>query len=207
MIADQTVYLPWLALVAILLWLRWSFWPRTQVDPPLENLQEFKSSHDVGVVKFSPEQNAILGHDPDALDAIRQVMPTVGQAPDTLKSPPQMPIWKAVKHIAKVLGDTDKRGGYPATLDAIRQAALGGLIEIWGKRELSPPNEAGLVSDEWTLINPMFWRTHQINSLATDKMSEGNLHSCSNPLIYGEQNGCWSLQVRLSDVEKIWPNV
>jgi hypothetical protein len=147
----------------------------------------------------------MCGKNPDALDAIRQVLPSVGDAFDRLKSGPRIPLWQAVKHIANVLGDTDKRDGYPATLDAIRQAASDGLIEIWGKRELPPPMEPGHSSDEWTPINPMFWRTHQINSLATEKMSEASVHSCGNPVIFGEQNGCWSLQVQLSEIERIWP--
>lgn len=204
MIADIPVYLPWLALVALLLLLRWSFWPNKQVGLPITEQQEIAPSRRFGAPISSAEPYAPSGVRPDALDAIRQVMPTVGNASDTLELPPQMPIWKAVKRIAKVLGDTDRQGAYPATLDAIRQAALDGRIEIWGKRELPPPMEPGLSSDEWTPINPMFWRTHQINSLASDKMSEGCLHTCSNPLIYGEQNGCWSLRVRLPELEKIW---
>jgi hypothetical protein len=204
MIADIPVYLPWLALVALLLLLRWSFWPNKQVGLPITEQQEIAPSRRFGAPISSAELYAPSGVRPDALDAIRQVMPTVGNASDPLELPPQMPIWKAVKRVAKVLGDTDRQGGYPATLDAIRQAALDGRIEIWGKRELPPPMEPGLSSDEWTPINPMFWRTHQINSLASDKMSEGCLHTCSNPLIYGEQNGCWSLRVRLPELEKIW---
>ena len=206
MIADYPVYLPWLALVALLFWLRWSFWRNKQVDPPMAEQRELTSSYGFGVLMINPEQNAIHGESPDALDAIRQVIPKVGRRPDALKSPAQMPLWKAVKRIANAAGDADKRGGYPATLEALRQAALEGRIEMWGRRELPPPMEPGFSSEEWTPINPLFWRTHQINSLATDKMSEDSLHSCSNPLIYGEQNSCWSLRVRLSDIEQIWPN-
>ena len=206
MIADYPVYLPWLALVALLLWLRWSYWPNRQVDPPLAEQHEMSSSRGFGASPRSVEQNAIGEESPDALDAIRQIIPSVGRVSDMPRSRPQMPLWKAVKHIAEALGDADKRGGYPATLEAIRQAALEGRIEIWGRRELPPPMEPGHSSEEWTPINPLFWRTHQINSLATDKLSEEGVHSCSNPLIYGEQNGCWSLRVRLSDVKEIWPS-
>lgn len=205
MFADYPIYLPWLALVALLLWLRWSFWSNKQVDPPMPEQHEITPSHGFGRPPQTAVRNAMRAESLDALDAIRRVMPTIGKAPDTRKSNPQMPIWKAVKHIAKVLGDSDKRGGYPVTLDAVRQAAQDGQIEIWGKRELPPPMEPGLSSDEWTPIDPKFWRTHQINSLATEKTSEACVHSCSNPVIYGEQNACWSLLVRLSDVERVWP--
>lgn len=205
MIADYPVYLPWLALVPVLFLLSWSFWPNKQLVLPMVEQQEMASSDGFGTCVHSAVRNTASGEGPDALDAIRKILPIVGQATDIAKSPTQIPIWKAIDHIAKVLDDTDKRGGYPATIEVIRQAALDGRLEIWGKRELPPPMEPGLASDEWTPINPLFWRTHQINSLASDKMSEGSLHSCSNPLVYGEQNGCWSLRVRLSDIEKIWP--
>lgn len=210
MIAAYPIYLPWLALVALLFWLKWSFWPNKPVNLPIAGQQEIMSSNDIGAPLQSVERSDICGKSPDALDAIRQIMPTVGDRPGPFESapqlPPQLPMWKAAKRIAKALGDADKKGGYPDTLEAIRQAALDGHIEIWGKRELPPPMEPGLSSDEWTPINPLFWRTHQINSLATDKMSEGSIHSCSNPIIYGEQNSCWSLRVRLSDIEQIWPD-
>ena len=210
MITDHPVYLPWLALVALLFLLKWSFWPNKQVDPPIAGQQEIMSSFGIGAPLQSAERSVIDGKSPDALDAIRQVMPTIGDRPDPFESPPllppQLPMWKAAKRIAKALGDADKQGGYPETLEAIRQAALDGRIEIWGRRELPPPIEPGLSSDEWTPINPLFWRTHQINSLATDKMSEDSVHSYSNPIIYGEQNGCWSLRVRSSDIEQIWPH-
>ena len=168
------------------------------------------SSYDIGAPLRNAERSDICGKSPDALDAIRQVMATVGDRLGPFESAPQLspqlPMWKAAKRIAKALGDTDKQGGYPDTLEAIRQVALDGHIEIWGRRELPPPMEPGRSSDEWTPIHPLFWRTHQINSLATDKLSEDSIHSCSNPIIYGEQNSCWSLRVRLSDIEQIWPN-
>ena len=210
MIAADPVYLPWLALVALLFWLRWSFWPNKQVDPPIAGRQEIMSSYDIGAPLQSAERSVINGKSPDALDAIRQVMPAIGDTPGPFESapqlPPQLPMWKAAKRIAKALGDTDKQGGYSDTVEAIRQVALDGHIEIWGRRELPPPMEPGRSSDEWTPIHPLFWRTHQINSLATDKMSEGSVHSCSNPIIFGEQNSCWSLRVRSSDIEQIWPD-
>lgn len=145
------------------------------------------------------------GYGPDALEAIRLVMSTLDNASDSAAQPARMPMWKAVQHIAKALGEIDPQGAYPATLDAIRQAAADGSIEIWGRRELPPPAEPGVSSEIWSPIHPMFWRTHRINSTAASPSGEEEVHSSSEPLIIGEMNRQRSLQVKRSEIEKHWP--
>lgn len=144
------------------------------------------------------------GYCPDALDAIRHVVSGFGDPPKPSNPDSRMPIWKAVSHIAMVLGEADEKRLYPATRDAIRQAAAQGDIEIWGRRELPVPMESGFPSEVWTPINPLYWRTHIINFLAASEMWEAEIHSASEPLMIGETSRYWALQVKPSDVDRFW---
>lgn len=148
---------------------------------------------------------AKIGYNPDALDAIREVMAHVRDAADALDSQARIPLWKAVQHVADTLGDTDNQTGYPLTLEAIWQAALEERIEIWGKRELPAPQESGFSSEVWTPINPMYWRTHLINSMATGDKWQEYVHTYSEPLTIGERQRYWSLEVRPTDIQTLWP--
>ena len=142
---------------------------------------------------------------PDALDAIREVMSGRKAHAKKLSAQARLPMWQAVRQVARALGATNGSGDYADALEAIRNAAMDGRLTIWGRQELPPPAEPGLFDRRWTAINPMFWRTHRISGMATFEASEDEIHSTSEPLIIGEQNLQRSLQVKIAEIEKLWP--
>jgi hypothetical protein len=113
-----------------------------------------------------------------------------------------MPLWQAVQIMAKAIGDTDDQRCYPETLRVIRQSAELGRIRIRGKRELEPPSPRGYPSEIWTEIEPAYWRTHKLNSMATGEYWEHHDHSYGEPLIIDAQDRYWSLRVLRPEIEK-----
>lgn len=119
---------------------------------------------------------------------------------------PEKPIWEAVQYVASAIGDTNEHACYPEAIKAIRQAASDGHIEIWGRRELPPPNQRGHASEIWTLIPASYWADHKINSMAVGEAWQHHDHSYGEPLNIHAQDRYWELKVRMSEIEREWPS-
>ncbi len=118
----------------------------------------------------------------------------------------ELPCWKAIEQIASCLADYDEQNSYERSRIALRQAALEGRVEIWGRHELAPPHRPGFHSDVWSRIEPSYWKGHAPCPLAVDKMWVEHDHTWAQPLVVSVyRNRYWSLRVKQSEIDKEWP--
>jgi len=108
-----------------------------------------------------------------------------------------------------IIGDTNEQDCYPETQRQIRQAAIEGRIEIWGKKEIPPRHLSSprISSEIWSKIPPEYWRDYRLSSLATGEMWDGHDHTWAEPHITrGILAGVyWSLRVHRWEIEREWP--
>jgi len=75
------------------------------------------------------------------------------------------PIYKAIDHIAAEIGDRDENECLPMARRALREAALNGRLQIWGRKSDS------VGGNRWNqMITPIpkeYWEKAQIGALAT----------------------------------------
>lgn len=116
------------------------------------------------------------------------------------------PICEAVKHVRNVIADDDEANCYPATRIAIRQAAAGGGIFIFGRQELPPPKRPGWHRDIYTLIEPEYWQSNALDPLATDEEWQTHDHTWPEPLVVdGYRERYWSLLVNRNELIRMFP--
>jgi hypothetical protein len=119
---------------------------------------------------------------------------------------PEMPIWQAVDHIRAVIGDNDVSNCFPATLIALRQAALNEEIEIWGRKE-NPPQTMKQESwrPVWTRIPADYWEEFNFTTFVTTNEYESE-HTWNRDVPgFGRGNRYRDLKVQRTDIEKVWP--
>lgn len=92
---------------------------------------------------------------------------------------PEFPVWKAVAHIAGVVGDQDDSGGYPEARRQFRQAALQGNLEVWGRKPTG--QQANRFdwkrSEAWSPIDPLYWRNWGLNERSIRELREADAHT------------------------------
>jgi hypothetical protein len=116
-----------------------------------------------------------------------------------------MPIWKAVEHVAKAIGDSAFDQSYPDTLIQIRQAAVDGCITLWGKLERE--DKASYHSDIWTPIEPSYWEKYRLNALATGEAYPHADHTWAEAYDpRGYQRRYYAILAGEADIKRIWPN-
>ena len=79
------------------------------------------------------------------------------------------PIWKAVKHVAAVLHDTESNECYLAARTAIRQAALDGHLHVYGHKSDQPMGTGGNYSTVSTLIPRAYWEKADLSAISTSE--------------------------------------
>ena len=119
-------------------------------------------------------------------------------------SRPEFPIWRAVEHVAKTIGDDNDC--FPRVRQQLRQAASEGRIEVWGRKEIRPTHlKDERQSSVWTPINRDYWRDYELNSLATGELFSDREHTSREGSINEVGNRYWELLVHESDTKREWP--
>jgi hypothetical protein len=118
---------------------------------------------------------------------------------------PEMPIWQAVEHVARVIGDTEQDESFPETRRQLRQAAAEGRIDVWGLKDIPPAH----MQDErhsavWTPIPPDYWHEYEINRIATIDRFDDRDHTQEESLPSRRGNRYWSLRVREGEIKGKW---
>jgi hypothetical protein len=121
---------------------------------------------------------------------------------------PEMPIWKAIQHVSRIIGENDSTS-YPRSRQAIRQAALEGQLVVWGRKEIPPahlkaPQGASSVRSK---IAPEYWHDYELTSYATVERFEDddNREHTWNEGFRREIGGrYWGLRVRAKTVKRLW---
>lgn len=240
MMADPPVYLPWLLVVAGLLVLAWSFWPREDREDRLGEPGIAQTSHG----QMSPNFGTVHGdvhigasppsNEPDILPPRGPIVRRLSQAeadvarartakdrnlglavrvagplPGKEHQCPESPVWKAIQHIAQVVGDSDEQGCYPEARRQFRQVAAEGRIDVWGRRGIAPAhlNAPKTCSEVWMLIEPDYWHDYKLNDRATDEASVESDHTSAEPHVsHGIWAGkYWALRVHEYQVVREWP--
>jgi hypothetical protein len=117
------------------------------------------------------------------------------------------PVFIAIEHIRKKIGDTDSDNVFPNTRRVLRQAACDGHVKMKGRKQLSHKSMIkGDFSDVHTDIDPSYWASYEINALATSSECETDRHTIpeSSDLL-NERNYRAHLLVNWPDVLKVWP--
>lgn len=110
------------------------------------------------------------------------------------------PIDTILEHIASVVGDGDKRDGYPLARTVLRQAASEGLITLQGKRWVGPNQHSSIA----TAIPLGFWRDHEIPIYAMHTASHHTELEGSNQT-RGSEHTYYQLEALWLNVLKLWP--
>jgi hypothetical protein len=134
------------------------------------------------------------------------------QAKHKNSQPYDVPIFKVLRHVAQVTGDSDSQKFYPSTRAAIRQAAINGLT-IWGRKEIALIGQD--FSDAITEIPKGYWDISTIGAMAfaehDDNMFKTVRHtnpesgSAWGPRGYDEKKSYSDLWLNKADVLKYWP--
>lgn len=118
---------------------------------------------------------------------------------------PEMPIWKAVERVRTVLADNDRENCYPATLVALRQAALDERITIWGRKENRP---SGLKEESWrpvwTAIPAGYWEDFEFTAFVTTDEYDSEHTWNPNVAGFGRGNRYRDLKVDQAEIEREW---
>jgi hypothetical protein len=119
---------------------------------------------------------------------------------------PAMPIAKAVEHVRAVIGDTNDGNCYPEARRQIRQAALEGRVEIWGRRQIPLDHMKSPLagSEVWTSIAPEHWEEYELSAYATDPMFANQPHTQPESWRGTNLTRHWELKVREKQIRRIW---
>lgn len=144
--------------------------------------------------------------------------PASGPNPTNIAAAPEIeiwePIWKAIVHVAEVLGDSNNERGFPDALQAMRQAAIDGRIELRGRMQL--PSSADYRNSDnysavYTYIPADYWRLSRIAVTAAAEFWSDNYHTApESTFSWGkhgrdEPNHYAALLVNWDGVVKLWP--
>jgi hypothetical protein len=131
-------------------------------------------------------------------------------APD---SPIDAPIWRAVAYVRRAINDTNHQKCYPATLTAIRQAALDGKIKLRGRREIDVGGGPQTFSDVSSDIPAEYWKVSTIGALATSEEGWGSYPHTNPETLYAwgpkgiyEKKRYADLTVNMQEIKRLWPS-
>lgn len=136
--------------------------------------------------------------------------PPAPVAPRPAKPPPrcpQMPIWRAIEYVQRVIGDNGYGTSYAETRRRIRQAAKDGAIEVWGKREIMPTSHGSRprFKDVHSKIERSYWNNHSITDHATQECSDNSTHTAPEEQLMYQRDRYCGLRVDRSEIEAEWP--
>jgi hypothetical protein len=140
----------------------------------------------------------------------------IGEAPKTASKQTQwQPMWKAVAHVRKVIGDTEDETFWPQTRVALRQCARDGDIHVRGRKQIPTTNSFRTeYSAIHTDISPNYWTDSEIGVLATvdDPLALGGVQTMPetpdswHPLDYRKALKLYTdLRVNMDEVLALWP--
>jgi hypothetical protein len=129
-------------------------------------------------------------------------------AAETAKRYPEMPMWQAIEYLSGVVGDDDASQSFPEARKKMRQAAIEGRLEVWGRKEIPPEH---LTAEQraravWSKIEPDYWHDYEINRLATVERFDDRDHTQNEGFPTEIGNRYWSLRVRRIGVKQLWPD-
>jgi TIR domain len=79
-----------------------------------------------------------------------------------------VPIWIALQHIAKAIGETEIGNALPRSRVTLRQAAIDGKVRILGRRQIGSRQSPTFQFDTCVTDAPRdYWKTHQITGIAS----------------------------------------
>ena len=123
----------------------------------------------------------------------------------------ETPIWRAVAHVRLAINDSAHDKCYPATLTALRQAALDGKIRLRGRRELDVRGSQTF-SDVSSDIPAEYWRVSVIGPMATSHQGIGYPHTNPETVYAWGPKGVYEkkryadLTVNMQEIERLWPS-
>ncbi|MDF1627250.1 MAG: hypothetical protein P1U84_13270 [Parvibaculaceae bacterium] len=148
----------------------------------------------------------------EAPEFLEQVSPKAENAVESESSLPSwVPIWKAIEHVAEVLGDADEDQVYLPTRKALREKAIDGALNLRGRSKLR--EELNEIDDEaydpdFETIPQDFWRLGELNAFAPSPLYENVQNNASPKWIGEEQIGTAyykQVQADMTEIEKLWP--
>jgi hypothetical protein len=114
----------------------------------------------------------------------------------------EAPIWEAVSHVGKVLGDQDTIDFFPRARNVIRQAALDGDLLIRGRKELEGrPGRCDTIHSD---IQSAYWATFQLNILSGAQDAVEHYHTVHLNTPH-QTPRYWDLRVNWQDILALWP--
>jgi hypothetical protein len=126
-----------------------------------------------------------------------------------------IPMWEAVQHVAKALGDRDAGKFWPEARRGIRQKANDGALTVWGRKQLARGDK--VYSDVMTKIPKEYWELSQITAPAVSQDSfdithDGWQHTAPEFFDawgaggYQERNAYTALHLNRQEMKKQWPS-
>jgi hypothetical protein len=124
------------------------------------------------------------------------------------------PMWKAVRHVAEKVHDLNAREFYPQARKIIRQAAIDGLLTVWGKHAIIGQRQD--FSDAITEIPKEYWQKSEITAVGASESgidinranwSHTGPESASSwgPKGWDERKGYAGLRIDWTQLQKVWP--
>jgi hypothetical protein len=118
----------------------------------------------------------------------------------------EMPVHKAVEHVAMKIDECDDDQCYPSARLGLRTAAFQGRIKMYGKKEL----KKGYHSDLRTPIPTEFWDDQQLNEISTSEAYVHHEHTRAEvgdgfKKLGSDRKKYWDVRVNMDEVRKEWP--
>lgn len=214
MLADPPIYLPYLILAFSVVVLAWSFWPAaegpsTETEGPISQRATGNNATQIGKAETvnihhppARQEPALTSYfPPDHAQRLADRMAATNR-----ERCPEMPIWQAVHHVARIIGDTEENECYAGARAALRQAAVEGRIELWGRKDIAPEHmKDDRQSTVWTKIRRDYWEQYELNPLATAAIYPDREHTWDESLKGRRGNRYWALKADQAEMEREWP--
>lgn len=207
MLADPPVWLPPLILIACLLVLVWSLWPREDEEAPVpagpvtSQKTYGDGSHNIGQAR-----DVHIHHAPAATQERKTDHWKIRSEPKRVSN---TRIWEAIEWVAKSIGEIDHEHSFPEARRELRQAALDGRIEIFGRKEIAPPHMSAPEAcvEVWSAISPGFWNDWRITEMAAGPLHDERPHTAAEEHIRtGLMSGrFWALRVDSTQLSREFP--
>ncbi|MBJ7499015.1 MAG: hypothetical protein JHC57_04590 [Sphingopyxis sp.] len=238
MIADPPIYAPWLLFAICVIFVAYVFWDRDDApDNSTDGSASTSGSNSPafsgpihgpvtinnGIMAEPAKPERPYKYDIDKLneglsrafarlDSGSQINPLSATPPGLARYVkadrcPDYAAWQALAHIAQVIGD-DAATHFAKSRTQLRQAALDGRVQIWGRQGISPAHmKAPLTCSEvWTKIPADYWRDYRLNNNAAVDASDALDHTDAEQHVSHDilANKYWTLRVDKQAVEQNW---
>lgn len=222
MLADPPFEMPWLIFAIAVVILTWSLWPRapreeSEAEPSAPSIGPNINQRTTGPNSptfAGPVRDVHIYPSPAATQERKHPHPQsrsgVRRAVERMIAQeanrcPEWPVWRAVEHVATVVGDADDAHCFPEARRQLRQAAAEGAIRFWGQRDTAASHfKDDRHNSLWTPIEQDYWRDYKFNAMATGSTAEDQHHTTFEEFAGKRGARYWQVKVDKRAVERYW---